>query len=258
MGRHARVPTLNRPAGAVRLPADELIARVAKAAHPDLSPTNVVIRRDPTAPASLAVGAGRQVFVNPYSGAILGERERAGGSRLLSRHGRVASIRGHGRRQPSDGKSHHGRSESDVPVHRDERPVPLVAAYMDLGGGSERRVVQAAGCRARRVISTGTTRSDSGRRFRSRSSSRAGSSSRIPGRRRWFTARMAKSRRRPQEQLPVKGLARQGRERCERVRKRRVPNLAAVVGKAEAHMPDWKTITVALPVWKCSPRCSDA
>ena len=60
------------PAGAVRLPADELVAKVASA-YPDVSPTTVVIRSDRTAPISLAVGAGRQIFVNPYSGAVLGE-----------------------------------------------------------------------------------------------------------------------------------------------------------------------------------------
>ncbi|RPI55200.1 MAG: PepSY domain-containing protein [Acidobacteria bacterium] len=58
--------------GSTRLPADELVARV-KSAHPDLAPTTIVLRSDPAAPASLAVGPARQMFVNPYSGAVLGE-----------------------------------------------------------------------------------------------------------------------------------------------------------------------------------------
>ncbi len=60
------------PAGAAALSPDELVARV-KRAHPELTPTTVVIRSDRSAPASLAVGPGRQLFVNPYSGVVYGE-----------------------------------------------------------------------------------------------------------------------------------------------------------------------------------------
>ena len=38
-----------------------------------MSPTAVMVRSDPTAPASLTIGAGRQLFVDPYTGAVLGE-----------------------------------------------------------------------------------------------------------------------------------------------------------------------------------------
>lgn len=55
-----------------RLPADAWVARIVEA-RPDLSPTALVVRSDPSAPASLTIGAGRQLFVDPYSGAILGE-----------------------------------------------------------------------------------------------------------------------------------------------------------------------------------------
>jgi uncharacterized iron-regulated membrane protein len=58
--------------GTGRLSADELVTKV-RSALPDLTPTSIVLRSDPAAPASLAVGAGRQVFVNPYSGDVLGE-----------------------------------------------------------------------------------------------------------------------------------------------------------------------------------------
>ena len=57
---------------AQRLPADVLVSTLAES-RPDLSPTTLVLRADRSAPASLAVGTGRQVFVNPYSGALLGE-----------------------------------------------------------------------------------------------------------------------------------------------------------------------------------------
>jgi uncharacterized iron-regulated membrane protein len=55
-----------------RLPAEELITRVAES-RPDLSPTALVIRSEPSAPASLTIGPGRQLFVDPYTGAVLGE-----------------------------------------------------------------------------------------------------------------------------------------------------------------------------------------
>ena len=58
--------------GAKRLPADALLAKVTSA-QPDLTLTTIVIRSAPGAPASLAAGPGRQVFVNPYSGEVLGE-----------------------------------------------------------------------------------------------------------------------------------------------------------------------------------------
>ena len=58
--------------GAKRLPADAFLAKVT-GAQPDLAPTAIVIRSAPGAPASLAAGPGRQVFVNPYSGEVLGE-----------------------------------------------------------------------------------------------------------------------------------------------------------------------------------------
>jgi uncharacterized iron-regulated membrane protein len=58
--------------GTERLSADELVAKV-RSAQPDVAPTSIVLRSDAAAPVSLAVGTGRQVFVNPYSGAVLGE-----------------------------------------------------------------------------------------------------------------------------------------------------------------------------------------
>jgi len=55
-----------------RLSADAIVSRVAEM-RPDLSPTAVMVRSDPAAPASLTIGAGRQLFVDPYTGAVLGE-----------------------------------------------------------------------------------------------------------------------------------------------------------------------------------------
>src|SRR5687768_11235305 len=55
-----------------RLSTDAIIAKVAES-RPDLSPTAVMVRSEPTAPASVTIGAGRQLFVDPYTGAVLGE-----------------------------------------------------------------------------------------------------------------------------------------------------------------------------------------
>ena len=55
-----------------RMTADAILSTVAST-RPDLSPTALVVRSEPTAPISLAIGAGRQLFVDPYTGAVLGE-----------------------------------------------------------------------------------------------------------------------------------------------------------------------------------------
>jgi uncharacterized iron-regulated membrane protein len=60
------------PPDVKRQSADALVSRVTES-RPELTPTTLVIRSDRSAPASLAIGTGRQVFVNPYSGAVLGE-----------------------------------------------------------------------------------------------------------------------------------------------------------------------------------------
>jgi uncharacterized iron-regulated membrane protein len=58
--------------GPQRLSADAIVSTVAEL-RPDLTPTAVMVRSEPTSPASLTIGAGRQLFVDPYTGAVLGE-----------------------------------------------------------------------------------------------------------------------------------------------------------------------------------------
>jgi uncharacterized iron-regulated membrane protein len=57
---------------AQRVPADAIVARIIET-RPDVSPTALMVRSEPTAPSSLTIGAGRQLFVDPYTGAVLGE-----------------------------------------------------------------------------------------------------------------------------------------------------------------------------------------
>jgi uncharacterized iron-regulated membrane protein len=57
---------------AQRLSADALIAKLS-VSRPDLKPTALLIRSEPSAPASFTIGPGRQLFVDPYTGAAFGE-----------------------------------------------------------------------------------------------------------------------------------------------------------------------------------------
>ncbi len=66
--REVAPPSANAP----RLSLDEIIAK-ARAQNPKAQPTGVVLRNEPT--ASVAVGFGREgvTYVNPYTGAVLGQ-----------------------------------------------------------------------------------------------------------------------------------------------------------------------------------------
>ena len=58
--------------GASRLSVSALIAGV-RAAEPEAMPSGLTLRSDPAAPAAINLGRERTVFVNPYTGAVLGE-----------------------------------------------------------------------------------------------------------------------------------------------------------------------------------------
>jgi uncharacterized iron-regulated membrane protein len=59
------------PAATQRLPVETLIAKAREARR--TNPTAVTIKADPAAPAEIGFGRETTLFVNPYSGAILGE-----------------------------------------------------------------------------------------------------------------------------------------------------------------------------------------
>ena len=159
---------------AQRLPADALIAKVAEA-RPDLSPTAVMVRSEPIG-AGVAHDWRRPPAVRrSLHRRRAGRGKRAGRARVLPRRGRVAPLRRGVGSEPSAGTRGHRRVESRVSLHR-------ASAACFCGGrgpGSGRRCATSPGsradCAARRAISTGTTQSASGRRFRWRSSSRAAS-----------------------------------------------------------------------------------
>lgn len=58
--------------GAARMPLEVLVA-TARAARPGTPPTSVTMQADPTAPAAVSLGRERTLYVNPYTGQLLGE-----------------------------------------------------------------------------------------------------------------------------------------------------------------------------------------
>src|SRR5215213_2030801 len=61
--------------GAPRLSIETLLARVAEA-QPASSIATVTLRSDPSAPAAIGLTGGRTLFVNPYTGEVMGEGSR--------------------------------------------------------------------------------------------------------------------------------------------------------------------------------------
>ena len=59
------------PGGAARLSLDEIVAR-ARAQTPEARPTGLILRNQPTASVAVGLGGEGTVYVNPYSGAVLG------------------------------------------------------------------------------------------------------------------------------------------------------------------------------------------
>jgi len=66
--RVVEVPAEN----AKRLPIGEIIGKIIES-KPNVKPSNVTLRTEKTAAATVALGREGQVFVNPYTGAITGE-----------------------------------------------------------------------------------------------------------------------------------------------------------------------------------------
>ena len=64
-----------QPTGAAKLSLDEIVAK-ARAQNPDARPTGVVLRNKPTASVAVGFGRGGAVYVNPYTGAMLGKESK--------------------------------------------------------------------------------------------------------------------------------------------------------------------------------------
>ena len=121
------------------------------------------VRRDPDAP--IAVGLGREglLFVDAYTGAVLGEGSRRV-ARLLPVGDGLAPLARRVRRGPRGRARRHRRLQPRLPLPRLERLLPLVAARAGRGASAAVIVVPARPARAGRATSTGTTWPASGRR----------------------------------------------------------------------------------------------
>jgi uncharacterized iron-regulated membrane protein len=70
-GYDARPPAPGAGAGTARLPVETLVARV-RAERPDLTVGTITVRADADAPVSVGAGRDEVLFVNAYTGAVLG------------------------------------------------------------------------------------------------------------------------------------------------------------------------------------------
>ncbi|HYF34499.1 MAG TPA: PepSY-associated TM helix domain-containing protein [Prosthecobacter sp.] len=61
--------------GSAKLPLDELMAKVRET-QPDLAPGGITWKADPEAPVLLNLGREKLLYLNPYTGAILGEGDK--------------------------------------------------------------------------------------------------------------------------------------------------------------------------------------
>lgn len=57
---------------AARLPVETLVAKVLEA-DSGAKPSSITLQADPDAPAAVSLGRGRSVYINPYTGQVLGE-----------------------------------------------------------------------------------------------------------------------------------------------------------------------------------------
>ncbi|HEV7238353.1 MAG TPA: PepSY-associated TM helix domain-containing protein [Thermoanaerobaculia bacterium] len=69
--RDLRVPAAE--SSAAPLPPSRIVAAATAAAGVDAKPSNLIVRSDPAAPVAVALGRERTLFVDPYSGAVLGD-----------------------------------------------------------------------------------------------------------------------------------------------------------------------------------------
>ena len=84
--------------GAARLDVDALLAQV-RLAVPDAAPTTVTLDSDPRAAASVAIGAQGTLFVDPYTGRVLGtgSARARGFYRSVTNWHRWLAVEGEGR-----------------------------------------------------------------------------------------------------------------------------------------------------------------
>ena len=131
------------PQGSPRLSAHALLTAV-KAAKPEASPQTLALASDPAAAATVNLGREGNVYVNPYTGAILGHRFGANDP-VLPVDDELAPVHGRHRRVPGDGPIGHGNQQSRVPGSGGDGAVHLVAEAVHAPAPEADRVVPADG-----------------------------------------------------------------------------------------------------------------
>ena len=123
-------------------------SRLRRPSRPDVQPATLVFDRDPS--ASVAVGFGRDgtLYVNPYTGAVLGAGS-AGAQQFFRTTEDLASLAEPRRREPRHGPFADRRVQPGVSRARRLGTVSLVAAQMAAAAPERDPVLQAHGHRAR-------------------------------------------------------------------------------------------------------------
>ena len=125
------------PPGARPLSAEAILAK-AREARPDVRPTALTLRADPSASAVVSFGReGGALFVDQYRGVVLGGLSPVHDAlhEVVEWHRWLGS-----REQPPAG---HRRGQPGLPRARGGRRLPLVAAPVDARGGAGRHPVPA-------------------------------------------------------------------------------------------------------------------
>ena len=106
---------------------DELLAKV-RAAHPDSRPAAIIVKSDPAASVAVNLGRENTIFVNPYSGEILGGQSATHNflRDVVDWH-RWLGTEGEGR---ATAAHDHRRMQSRLLLACDHRRLSLVAAEL--------------------------------------------------------------------------------------------------------------------------------
>ena len=119
-------------------------------------PTDITVRPDPAEPVAFDFGRERTVFVNPYTGEMLGE----GSQKLRAFFSTVEDFHrwlGVGGERRTTGRAVTGACNLSLPHSGDERPILVVAEGMDLEQPEKNHVVSRRSPGFARAIGIGTT-----------------------------------------------------------------------------------------------------
>ena len=94
-------------------------------------PAVITVKSDPTASVIVNLGRENTVFINPYTGALLGGLSAT--HNFLHEHRRLAPLAGNRRREPCHRQGYHRRMQPGIFLARCYRSLSLVAAQLKCG-----------------------------------------------------------------------------------------------------------------------------